>query len=64
MKKLTFEVSVEEANLILEGLGNLPFSRVFALVNKLQQQAGSQLNEGEPNGAENSQTDQNILKQP
>lgn len=43
MSDLGFKVTVEEANLILEGLGNLPFAKVYALVEKLQLQAKNQL---------------------
>jgi len=47
MKELVFKVSFDEANLILEGLGHLQFARVYALVEKIQQQAREQL-KGEP----------------
>ncbi len=40
---ITLRVSVEEANQILEGLGLLPFVRVYALVGKVQRQASQQL---------------------
>jgi len=43
MKELVFKVSLDETNLILEGLGHLPFARVYALVEKFQQQASEQL---------------------
>ena len=43
MSEIRFTVTVDEANLILEGLGNLPFAKVYALVGKLQQQAGEQI---------------------
>jgi hypothetical protein len=43
MQEMNFTVTLEEANLILEGLGLLPFARVYALVGKIQEQAGSQL---------------------
>ena len=43
MNELDFKVTVDEANLILEGLGHLPFARVYALVEKLQLQAKEQL---------------------
>lgn len=43
MQKLTFDLTVEEANLILEGLGKLPFERVFSLVNNIQEQANKQI---------------------
>ena len=47
MKELTLTVSVDEANLILEALGDLPFAKVFALVGKIQEQARQQLNGGD-----------------
>ncbi len=37
------KVTVDEANLILEGLGNLPFVKVNALITKIQEQAGRQI---------------------
>ena len=46
MKELAFKVSLDETNLILEGLGHLPFARVYALVEKVQQQANEQLRGG------------------
>ena len=43
MKELDFKVTVDEANLILEGLGLLSFAKVYLLVEKLQMQAKDQL---------------------
>ena len=43
MNEVEFKVTVDEANLILEGLGKLPFAKVFALVAKVQEQANQQL---------------------
>ena len=43
MEEIEFKVTIDEANLILEGLGNLPFAKVYALVAKLQSQASEQL---------------------
>jgi len=43
MKQLEFKVSMEETNLILEGLGHLPFAQVYRLVEKLQRQASEQI---------------------
>ena len=43
-KEINLQIGVDEANLLLEALGNLPFARVFALIGKLQEQAGQQLN--------------------
>lgn len=45
MKELTFKLTVDEANLVLEGLGTLPFKTVFALIGKIQTQAAAQLGE-------------------
>jgi hypothetical protein len=44
MQAINLKVTIEEANLVLEGLGNLPFARVFALIAKIQEQAGQQCN--------------------
>lgn len=46
MQEITLKLSLEEANLVLEGLGNLPFAKVYALVAKIQAQAGEQLKPG------------------
>jgi hypothetical protein len=43
MQDLKLTVTLEEANLILAALAELPFAKVFALVAKLQDQAGQQL---------------------
>jgi len=44
MKEVNFTVTIDEANLILEGVGLLPFAKVYQLVGKLQEQARRQLN--------------------
>lgn len=43
MKEINLQLTIEEANLVLEALGNLPFVRVYALIGKIQEQAGQQL---------------------
>jgi len=43
MKEITWTLTVEEANLVLEGVGTLPFARVYELVAKLQLQASEQV---------------------
>ena len=43
MTDLQLRLSIDELNLILEGVGNLPFARVYALVGKIQSQAAEQL---------------------
>ena len=44
MKELNFNVTLDEANLILEGSGHIPFAKVYNLVAKFQAQAQQQLN--------------------
>lgn len=46
MQDIKINLSIDDLNLILEGLGNLPFSRVFTLVGKIQEQAAPQLEPG------------------
>ncbi len=43
MKEITLTVKVEEINLILSALGNLPFIQVHELFAKIQTQATEQL---------------------
>ncbi len=43
MRELNLSLTIDEVNLILEAVGNLPFHRVYALVGKVQQQASQQL---------------------
>ena len=52
MKEFNFTVTIDEANLILKGIGLLPFAEVYQLVAKLQQQAGRQLDREASNGGE------------
>ena len=52
MRELNLTITVDEANLVLEGLGNLPFAKVYALVAKIQAQASRQLKGVESNGQE------------
>lgn len=46
MKEINLQINIDEANLILEALGNLPFARVYTLIAKIQEQAGEQLQGG------------------
>lgn len=43
MKDVQFNLTLEEANLILGALGNLPFNQVSGLIAKLHNQANKQL---------------------
>ena len=40
---IELRLTIEEINKILDALGNRPYVEVFQLVNKIQQQAGNQL---------------------
>jgi hypothetical protein len=48
MKEITLQLTVEETNLVLQALGNLPFAQVYLLIGKIQEQAGQQI--GAANG--------------
>lgn len=41
------DLSIDEANLILEGLGELPFRRVFQLIGRIQGAARAQIQEAD-----------------
>jgi hypothetical protein len=43
MQELKLNLEIDDINLVLEGLGHLPFARVYALVGKIQEQAARQL---------------------
>lgn len=44
MEEITLNLTVDEVNTILRGLGDLPFTEVHQVINKIQQQASTQLN--------------------
>ncbi|MBB6458869.1 hypothetical protein [Flammeovirga kamogawensis] len=41
--KITIALSVEELQLIIGGLGKLPFEKVYQLIGKLNEEANSQV---------------------
>lgn len=43
MQSLNLKMSIEETNLILEALGQMPFVKVHQLIASIQQQASEQL---------------------
>ena len=55
MNEIRLTVTIDEANLILEALGQLPFAKVYALVGKIQEQASRQLNGQEVKAAESEE---------
>ncbi|WP_018504469.1 hypothetical protein [Parafrankia discariae] len=48
MPQITLSLSVEETNLVLEALGQLPYARVFRLIENIGEQAQPQLESPEP----------------
>jgi hypothetical protein len=55
MTKIKLELEIDETNLILEALGQLPFARVYTLIGRIQEQARAQLQSVGPNGADRSE---------
>jgi hypothetical protein len=43
MNNLKLELNIDETNLILDALGQLPFARVYTLIGRIQEQAHAQL---------------------
>ena len=52
MQDIKLNLAIDDVNLILEGLGNLPFAKVYALVGRIQQQAARQLEAGRASGTD------------
>ena len=48
MKEINLQIDIDEANLILEALGTMPFVKVYALIGKIQAQADEQLQAAGP----------------
>ncbi|MDD1606912.1 MAG: hypothetical protein LUQ18_00065 [Methylococcaceae bacterium] len=42
-EEIILKLKPEEINIILEGVGNLPFVKVYNLIGKIQSQAATQL---------------------
>ncbi|CAL1517155.1 hypothetical protein [Chitinophaga sp. MM2321] len=47
MNDINLKLSVEEINLVLNALGNLPYIQVHNVINKIQVQGKTQLQESE-----------------
>lgn len=43
MKKVTFTLTLDEANIIFKALGKMPFEQVYGLIGKMHEQANQQL---------------------
>lgn len=48
MQEINLRLAVEDVNVILEGVGSLPFARVYTLVGKIQEQAAQQMRAAHP----------------
>ncbi|CAD5372268.1 conserved hypothetical protein [Rubrivivax sp. A210] len=48
MQDIKLNLAIEDVNLILEGLGNMPYAKVYTLVAKIQEQAARQLEAARP----------------
>ncbi len=46
MPDIQLRLTIDDINLILEAVGNLPFARVYSLVSKIQAQAAEQIQAG------------------
>jgi hypothetical protein len=57
MQEIQITVTLEEANLLLEALGQLPFVRVYQLIAKIQQQAQTQFRD-EPSNPKSGEKDE------
>lgn len=58
-QEIKLTLTIDETNLILEGLGSMPFNKVYGLIAKIQEQASVQLRqEGSAEAAgDEAQTD-------
>jgi len=45
-EEIVLNLTPEEINIVLEGIGNLPFVKVYNLIGKIQAQASAQLGSG------------------
>lgn len=43
MNTIKLELNIDEINMVLEALGQLPFARVYSLIGRIQEQAHAQL---------------------
>jgi hypothetical protein len=59
MNTIEIELNIDETNLILEALGQLPFVRVYGLIARIQEQARAQMQApAQPAPAENAPLEQ------
>jgi hypothetical protein len=63
MKDLSLSLTVNEINLILKSLGNLPYYQVVSLIDKLQQQANQQIAQSNGSGLPFKERTEEIINQ-
>jgi hypothetical protein len=51
IKDIKLQLTADEINLLLEGLGAMPFVKVYALIGKIQQQVSGQMGKEEESSA-------------
>ncbi len=52
MKEINLSFTVEETNILLEALGQMPYKMVYGLIGNIQQQAAHQLENQDGRGPE------------
>jgi len=52
MQEIELRLPIDDINLILEGLGNLQFAKVYAVIGKIQEQAAQQIRSANGSHAE------------
>lgn len=63
MDTIKLNLSIEDINAVLEGLGNLPYAKVFNVVATIQQQASEQIKNAEDMSAAAGQTQANHVQE-
>ncbi len=60
MSAIPLNLTLEETNLVLEALGQMPYARVYLLIQKIQQQATEHLQEERDKGSQNGKQAEGI----
>ena len=63
MKDIQLNFNVNEINLVLKSLGNLPYYQVIALIDKIQQQANVQIAQSNGNASVLKDKTEETIKQ-
>lgn len=59
MEQIKLTLTIEEANIILEALGQMPYKKVYQLVGNIQQQAAQQISKNRPH-SQNGVTEETV----